>query len=55
MVATGLYPLDSLRQVIAIVLGIFFVAGFAIYIGFKWSAYSERIAASVSDGKTKPD
>ncbi len=39
MVATGLYPLDSLRQVIAMVLGTSLVAGFAIYIGLKWSAY----------------
>jgi hypothetical protein len=39
MVFLGLYPLDSPRQVMAIVLGTSLVAGFAIYFGLKLSAY----------------
>jgi hypothetical protein len=35
MVATGLYPMDSLRQVMAIIAGTSLAAGCAIYIGLK--------------------
>jgi hypothetical protein len=39
MVVMGLYPIDSFRQVIAIILGTSIAAGFAIYIGLKRSAF----------------
>ncbi len=39
MVAMGLYPVNSLMQATAIVLGTSLAAGFAIYIGFKSSAF----------------
>jgi len=39
LVATGLYPLNSLEQVIGIILGTALAAIFAIYIGFKWKSF----------------
>jgi hypothetical protein len=39
MVGMGLYPIDSLRQAIAIVLGTSLAVGFAIYIGLRRSAF----------------
>lgn len=40
LVGTGLYPLNSLEQVIGIILGTAIAAIFAIYIGFKWKLFS---------------
>ena len=40
MVVTGLYPVHSSRQVMAMILGTSIVAGFAVYIGSKWSFFS---------------
>jgi hypothetical protein len=40
MVVTGLYPVDSLKQIFAIVLGTSLVAVFAVYIRLKWSLFS---------------
>ena len=39
MVVAGLYPIDSFKQVLAIILGTSIVAVFAIYIGLKWSLF----------------
>jgi hypothetical protein len=39
MVETGLYPVDSLKQIAAIILGTSIVAIFAFYIGLKWSTF----------------
>jgi hypothetical protein len=39
MVATGLYPVDSFRQILAMILGTAIVAIFAIYIRLKWSFF----------------
>ena len=35
MIATGLYPVDGIRQVLAIVAGTSIAAGFAIYIALR--------------------
>ena len=40
MVVAGLYPIDSLKQRAAIILGTSIVAVFAIYIRLKWSSFS---------------
>ena len=40
MVATGLYPINSFKQTISIILGTAIVAGFALYIRFKWPSFS---------------
>jgi len=40
MVATGLYPVDSFKRILAIILGTSIVAAFAIYIRLKWSSFS---------------
>jgi hypothetical protein len=40
MVVTGLYPVDSFKQILAIVLGTSIVAIFAVYIRLKWSSFS---------------
>jgi hypothetical protein len=40
MVATGLYPIDSFKQTLAIILGTSIVAVFAVYIRLKWFAFS---------------
>jgi hypothetical protein len=40
MVATGLYPVDSLKQILAMTLGTCIVAAFAIYIRLKWASFS---------------
>jgi hypothetical protein len=40
MVVAGLYPVDSFKQVLAIILGTSMVAVFAAYIGLKWSLFS---------------
>jgi hypothetical protein len=40
MVVTGLYPVDSFKQIFAIILGTSVVAVFAVYIGLKWSMFS---------------
>ena len=39
LVVTGLYPLNSLEQVIGIVAGTAIAAVFAIYIGSKWKLF----------------
>jgi Co/Zn/Cd efflux system component len=39
MIVAGLYPIDSLKQRAAIVLGTSIVAVFAIYIRLKWSSF----------------
>ncbi len=39
MVATGLYPLDSSRQTVAIILGTLIAAIFAVYIGLRWKSF----------------
>ena len=39
LVATGLYPLNSLEQIIGIIFGTVIAAIFAIYIGFKWNLF----------------
>ena len=39
MVVTGLHPVDSLRQIAAIILGTSIVAIFAVYIGWKWPTF----------------
>jgi len=39
LVVTGLYPLNSLEQVIGIVAGTAIAAIFAIYIGLKWRRF----------------
>jgi hypothetical protein len=39
MVVTGLYPVDSAKQIAAIILGTSLVALFAVYIGSKWSTF----------------
>jgi hypothetical protein len=39
MVAMGLYPVNSLKQLVAIILGTSIVAVFAIYIRLKWSSF----------------
>jgi hypothetical protein len=40
MVVTGLYPVDSFKQILAIILGTSIVALFAVYIRLKWSSFS---------------
>ncbi len=40
MVVTDLYPVDSFKQISAIILGTSIVAGFAVYIRLKWSSFS---------------
>ena len=40
MVATGLYPVDSFKQTMAIIFGTSIVAVFAVYIRLKWSSFS---------------
>jgi hypothetical protein len=40
MVVTGLYPVDSLKQIFAMVLGTSLVTVFAVYIRLKWSFFS---------------
>jgi hypothetical protein len=40
MVATGLYPVNSLKQIVAMILGTSIVAVFAVYIRLKWSSFS---------------
>ena len=39
MVMTGLYPVETLRQTAAIVLGTSIAAGFAVYTGIRRSAF----------------
>jgi hypothetical protein len=39
MVLTGLYPVNSLLQILAIVIGTSIAAFFAIYIGLKWKFF----------------
>ena len=39
LVATGLFPLHSLRQIVAIVAGTSIVALFALYIGWRWPEF----------------
>jgi hypothetical protein len=39
MVVTGIYPIDSLKQTVAIILGTSIVAVFAIYVRLKWSYF----------------
>jgi acyl-homoserine lactone acylase PvdQ len=39
MVVTGLYPVDTFKQALAIILGTCIVAAFIVYIGLKWSAF----------------
>jgi len=39
LVWTGLYPLNSLEQIIGIIAGTAIAAIFAIYIGSKWSLF----------------
>jgi hypothetical protein len=39
MVMTGLYPVETFRQALAMILGTSIAAGFAIYIGLKQSAF----------------
>jgi hypothetical protein len=39
LVVSGLYPLDSLEQIIAIVIGTAIAAVFAIYIWSRWSFF----------------
>ena len=39
MVVTGLYPVDSVKQIAAIILGTSIVAMFAVYIGSKWFTF----------------
>lgn len=39
MVVAGLYPIDSLKQRVAIILGTSIVAVFAIYVRLKWSSF----------------
>jgi len=40
MVVAGLYPIDSLKQILAIILVTSIVAVFAAYIGLKWSLFN---------------
>jgi hypothetical protein len=40
MVATGLYPLGSWKQIFSMTLGTSIVAAFAIYIRLKWSSFN---------------
>ena len=40
MVVTDLYPVDSFKQTLAIIMGTSIVAIFAIYISLKWSSFS---------------
>ena len=40
MVLTGLYPVDSFKQILAMILGTLIVAIFAVYIRLKWSSFS---------------
>ena len=40
LVMTGLYPTNSSKQIIAIGLGTVIAAIFAIYIGWKWKAFT---------------
>ncbi len=40
LVVTGLYPLNTAEQVIAIVIGTAIAGLFAVYIGFKWELFS---------------
>jgi len=40
MVVTGLYPVDSFKQILAIIVGTSIVAVFAVYIRLKWSSFS---------------
>jgi hypothetical protein len=40
MVVTGLYPVDSFKQILAIILGTSIVAVFAVYVRLKWSSFS---------------
>jgi cytochrome bd-type quinol oxidase subunit 2 len=39
MAVTSLYPVDSDKQIAAIILGTSIVAIFAVYIGSKWSTF----------------
>lgn len=39
MVVMGLYPIDSLKQILAMILGTSIVALFAIYIKMKWRSF----------------
>lgn len=43
MVIIGLYPVDTLRQAVAMVLGTAIAAGFAIFIALKRSAFQRRL------------
>ena len=40
MVVTGLYPVDTFKQILAIIAGTSIVAVFAVYIRLKWSSFS---------------
>ena len=40
MVVAGLYPVDSFKQVLAMILGTLIVAVFAVYIRLKWPSFS---------------
>ena len=39
LVGTGLYPMNSLEQVTAIIIGTAVAAAFAIYVGLKWPVF----------------
>lgn len=39
MVLTGLYPIDTAMQMVAIILGTLIAVIFAIYIGIKWKSF----------------
>jgi cation transporter-like permease len=40
MVVTGLYPIDSRPQLVAIALGTSIAAAFAIFIALKWKVFA---------------
>jgi hypothetical protein len=39
MVLTGLYPVDSALQIVAIIVGTSLAAFFAVYTGLKWNTF----------------
>jgi len=40
LVVTGLFPLDSFKQIFAIAVGTGIATFFGVYIGWKWRAFS---------------
>jgi hypothetical protein len=48
MIVAGLYPVDSFKQVLAIILSTSMVAVFAAYIGLKWSLFRRPAPSSDS-------